>query len=166
MKKRARLGRKSFVAAAWVALCVPASLFAGTAADSVRAHGAFARAVAPGQTNSAAFMELTNEGRDDHALVAAESNACRAVELHTHLVEDGMMKMRPVDRIELRAGGVTRLEPGGLHVMLIGLERALSAGDEVGITLVFEDGSRKRVTAPVRGVRGGTHRSRHEGASD
>jgi copper(I)-binding protein len=140
------------LAGACAALCLSTSLFAGNAADEVRAEGAFARAVPPGQTNSAAFMILTNGGDGDHALTTAESNVSKVGELHTHRMEEGMMKMRRVEKIDLPAGETVKLEPGGLHVMLIGLEKQLEEGEDVEITLVFEDGSRSTLTAPVKTV--------------
>lgn len=140
------------LAGASAALCLSTSLYAGDAADAVQIEGAFARAVPPGQTNSAAFMNLTNRGDADHSLTTAESNASKVVELHTHLMEEGMMKMRRVEKIDLPAGETVRLQPGGLHVMLIGLERQLAEGENVDITLVFEDGSRSTLTAPVKKV--------------
>ena len=137
---------------AWAALFLSSSLYAGSAADSVSVEGAFARAVPPGQSNSAAFMSLTNQGDADHSLTAVESDASKVAELHTHLMEEGMMKMRRVEKIDLPAGKIVKLQPGGLHVMLIDLERPLSAGEDVEISLIFEDGSRSTLKAPVKTV--------------
>jgi copper(I)-binding protein len=137
---------------ACAALCLSASLYAGTAAEDVKAEGAYARAVPPGQPNSAAFMSLTNKGDTDHVLVGAESNVSKVAELHTHSMEGGMMKMRPVEKIDLPAGETVKLQPGSLHIMLIGLTRQLSPGEGVEITLVFEDGSRTSLQAPVKTV--------------
>jgi len=123
--------------------------FAG-AADLVTVNEPHARAVPPGQSVSAAFMELANTSAADHALVAAESPAAETVELHEHTMRDGMMAMREIPRIDLPAGQSVSLQPGGLHVMLIGLKQPLNAGDRVEITLVFEDGSRQTIEAPVR----------------
>lgn len=124
--------------------------FAGSAADSVTAADAYIRAVPPGQPNSAAFMVLKNGDSVDHALVEAASPAAKVVELHTHVHEDGMMKMRPVDKIEIKAGGETALQPGGLHIMLIDLTQPLTPGERVPVTLTFEDGTSKNVEAEVR----------------
>jgi len=137
---------------ACAALCLSANLYAGSAADAIQTDGAFARAVPPGQSNSAAFMTLTNQSDADHALVSAESNAAKAAELHSHTMEEGMMKMRRVEKIDLPAGKTARLEPGGFHLMLIGLERQLSPGEHIDVTLIFEDGSRNTFTAPVKKV--------------
>ena len=138
--------------AASATLCLSSSLFAGSAADNLQAQDAYARAVPPGVSNSAAFLSLTNSSETDHALVAAESDASKVVELHTHLMEDGMMKMRRVEKIDLPAGETVRLQPGGLHLMLIGLTRQLSPGEDVQIKLVFEDGSRTSMKTPVKTV--------------
>ena len=126
------------------------SVHAETAAASVTVSEAYARAVPPGQPNSASFMLLKNASNMDHALVGAQSDAAETVELHTHSMKDGMMQMRRVARIEIPAGGETRLQPGGLHVMLIGLKGDLQPGEDVALRLQFEDGSTLEVAAPVR----------------
>lgn len=126
--------------------------FAGSAADEVTVSDAYARAVPPGQSNSASFMVLTNGSATGHALVAAESSVSKVAELHTHTMSEGMMKMRQVEKIDIPANGLTQLEPGGLHVMLIGLTQDLKPGDEVSLTLTFEDGSKRALVAPVRNL--------------
>ena len=128
------------------------SAWAGNAAEDVQIEAPYVRAVPPGTPNSGAFMVFKNTDSVAHAVVAARSSASRVVELHTHRMEGGMMKMRPVKQIEIPAGGETVLKPGGLHVMFIGLKGDLKVGDEVGFTLVFEDGSQTTVTAPVKSV--------------
>jgi copper(I)-binding protein len=61
-----------------------------------------------------------------------------------------MMTMRKVDRIAVPAHGTTSLEPGGYHIMLVGLKRTLAAGDEVQVTLTFASGRTLEVKATVR----------------
>jgi len=70
-------------------------------------------------------------------------------ELHTHLHEGGVMKMRPVASIDVKAKGEALLQPGGLHVMLIDLKAPMKEGDIVPITLTLDDGSTKQVEAKV-----------------
>ncbi len=123
---------------------------AETAADAVSVTDPYVRAVPPGQPNSAAFMQLTNQSDADHTLVAAESTVAQAVELHTHVMEEGMMKMRRIEKIDLPAGQEVALQPGGLHIMLIGLNQELQPDAQVALTLVFEDGSKSEIQAPVR----------------
>lgn len=126
------------------------SAMAEGVADSVEVKDPYVRAVPPGQQNSASFMQLTNNSGEAHAVVAAESDVAETVELHTHVMDDGMMKMRQIEKVDLPAGEAVSLEPGGLHVMLIGLKQDLVPDTNVAITLVFDDGSKREITAPVR----------------
>ncbi len=129
-----------------------APAWAETAAEAVTVEAPYVRAVPPGQRNSAAFMRLNNGGDQAHALVSARSPVAEAVELHTHSMRDGMMSMRPVERVDLPARDLVSLQPGGLHVMLIGLQERLELGQEVPLTLVFEDGSERQLGAPVQKI--------------
>jgi len=123
---------------------------ASSAADDVHVINPYVRAVPPGQPNSAAFMQLQNKSASQHAIVRAQSPIAQRVELHTHLMEDGMMKMRQIKQIDVPAKGKTSLKPGGLHVMFLGLKSALTPGQSVPITLIYEDGSKTTIHAPVR----------------
>lgn len=118
----------------------------------VQVKDPYARAVPPGQPNSAAFLTLSNTSAEPKALVAAASPVAATVELHSHIHEDGMMRMRRVERIDIPAGGSVSLEPGGLHLMLIGLKGNLTPGDQVDLTLSFDDGSQSRVLIPVHKI--------------
>jgi copper(I)-binding protein len=95
-------------------------------------------------------MTVTNAGASDRALVGGSSPAAKVVELHTHTMEGGMMRMRQVEKIDLPAGKDVSLKPGGLHVMLIGLKQNLTPGENVPLTLKFADGSELTLDAPVR----------------
>ena len=123
------------------------------AADSnLRIHAPYVRLAPPGAAATGAFMRIENAGATDRQLIKAESPAAKTVELHTHLNEGGMMKMRAVPFIAIKAGGQTELEPGSYHVMLIGLTQPLKDGDQVAITLTFDDGSQQRISAPARPI--------------
>ena len=82
------------LSAALLLLTAFGSAVAGNAAEEVVVSDAYARAVPPGQPNSASFMTLTSKSDKDHALVEASSPAAEVVELHTHTMKDGMMQMR------------------------------------------------------------------------
>jgi copper(I)-binding protein len=99
--------------------------------------------------NGAAFMTVANTGTSDDRLVAAKGNVARRVELHTHLMEGNVMKMRQVDAIPVPAGRSVTLKPGGLHVMMIGLEKKLVEGESFPLTLVFEKAGEITVTVPI-----------------
>jgi len=123
---------------------------AGPAAVTV--SDPYARAVPPGQPNSGVFMTLRNASDQPRALVAAKSPAAKTVELHTHTNDGGVMRMRKIERIEIPAGASVQLKPGGLHVMLIGLNGDLTPGGTVALDLSFDDGSQAQVQAPVRTI--------------
>ena len=138
--------------AATLSAVFAAPVFAGSAADGVTAVDPYVRLVPPGQPTTAAFFVLKNTDDKDHKVVKTESPAAKVAEMHNHVSEGGMMKMRPVKDIEIKAKGEAVLQPGGLHVMLIELKQALKEGDNVAIKLTFEDNSSKEITAPVRKI--------------
>jgi copper(I)-binding protein len=98
---------------------------------------------------SAAYLVIRNVGPRPDALVAVESEVADTAELHDVSMADGVMRMRAVNSVAVPAGGGVALEPGGLHVMLVGLRRALAEGDSVPLTLRFRSGRILRLTAPV-----------------
>jgi len=117
---------------------------AGPALAGVEVIDPYVRAVPPGAPATAAFMGLKADA-DGVALIEADSDAAKSVELHTHVHDNGVMRMRPVEKIELKKGEVVTLQPGGLHVMLIGLTRPVKPGDSVAIELKFSDGSSQKI---------------------
>lgn len=138
------------VATATILLSLVTSTWADGIADHITVELAVARAVAPGAPVGGAYMQVTNGDDTSHALVAARSDIAEHVELHNHVMEDGMMKMRRMDSVPLPAGETVTFEPGGLHVMLIGLTAPLEAGGTFEIELQFEDDSRRSVTFDIR----------------
>lgn len=124
------------------------------AAGSVTVMHPYARAVATGHPNSAAFMVLKNTSDHDLALIKAYSNVSKVAELHTHKKEGGMMRMRQVEKIVIKAGSKTVLQPGGLHVMLIGLNQELKAGNNVDLELEFDNGEKVKLAVPIKMVAG------------
>jgi copper(I)-binding protein len=125
-------------------------VFAGTAADEVNIIDPWAREVPPVMSTSAGFLTLKNAGSVEHKLVSASSDGAGIAELHTHINNNGVMQMRQVENIPVAADGTTELKPGGLHIMLMMLKEPLVAGEQLNITLTFEDGSSKQVQAEVR----------------
>jgi len=83
-------------------------------------------------------------------LVGAASPAAGSTEIHEMKMDGGIMKMRAIPRLELPAGKPVQLGPGGYHVMLIGLKQPLQESERVALTLRFDDGSTKKLEAPVR----------------
>jgi periplasmic copper chaperone A len=109
----------------------------------------------PGHTmdagsTSAVYMTLVNSGGSADALLGARTDAARAVELHATELENNVARMRPVQQIDIPAGGSAELKPGGFHMMLVGITRELKPGETVALTLLFQSGRTIAVAAPVR----------------
>ncbi|PWC86167.1 hypothetical protein TSH100_13585 [Azospirillum sp. TSH100] len=98
----------------------------------------WARATAPSAPNGGAYLSLTNTGTTEDHLVAASTPAAGKAELHTHLNENGVMKMREVPPIAIAPGETVTFAPGGLHIMLLGLKQPLEKGARIPMTLRFE----------------------------
>jgi copper(I)-binding protein len=141
------------IAALMFGVLCSAAVFAGTAADAITVSDPYIPAMPPGQPNSLAYMGLSNGSAQDVELVAAEGTAAKVFELHTHVMNDGMLQMKKIDKIDLPAGKTVMLETGGLHVMLIGLNQDLVPDTKVSLTLVFKDGSKKQLDVPVRKIK-------------
>lgn len=124
------------------------------AAASVTLSDGWAKAAETGMT--AVFGSLENTGSDDLVVVAVETDAAESAELH-EMVDDGSgtMTMREKDGgFPITAGDHLHLEPGGNHIMLLGLTAPLLAGDEVALEISFDDGSALEVTVPVKDFEG------------
>ena len=125
------------------------TVFAAAARAEVTAHAPWVRGTVAGQSVTGAFMELTSS--TDTTLVGVESPVAKSVELHTmEMSADGMMKMRPLERLLLPAGKTVTFAPGGYHIMLTDLHQPLKAGAKVPITLIFEDAQKKKQTLQVQ----------------
>lgn len=146
---------------AYIAACCVVLLIAGLAYSNAFAHefklGAltighpWARASAGPVRNGAAYLTVHNAG-DADSLVAISGDVAERAELHTHLMEGDVMKMRRVDAVEVPAGGTAALEPGSFHVMLIGLAQPLKEGESFPLTLTFRDAGEVTVEVKVEAV--------------
>ena len=135
---------------------LPAVLALGTMAASaeVTISEPWIRGMVTGQSATGAFMAISSN--EATALVGASSPVASKVEIHQMSMDQGVMKMRPLDRLQVPANGTVRLEPGGYHVMLIGVAKPLAKGDKVPLTLQFQgkDGKKtsKEIMVEVRDI--------------
>lgn len=135
--------------------------FGAGLASAAEVAAPWVRPTAPGAKVGGAFMTL-HGGKEADRLLAGSSPAAGVVELHTHLMEGGVAKMRQIPAIDVPAGGTVELKPGGLHIMLINLKAPLKAGDSIPLTLRFEKAGQIEIKVPVSAQAPGAM-SGHEG---
>lgn len=134
----ARVIGYAILAIAMLLIIVGAAVAHEYSAKGVTVAHPWARATPGGATVGAAFLEMkAARGRGDR-LVSARSPAAGAVEIHSHVMEGGVARMRRVEAIPVPGGKSVVLKPSGYHLMLTDLKAPLKEGDLVKITLVFE----------------------------
>jgi periplasmic copper chaperone A len=116
-------------------------------AQTIAVSSAWARATVPGQHGTGAFMTLM--AADGARLTGAASAVAGVVEIHEMKIEGNVMKMRAISAIDLPPGRSVQLAPGGYHVMLMDLKRALKPGDKILVELQFETRDKRLLTQPV-----------------
>ena len=151
--------------------CVVASLLAATAGASAREHGAkrdmsgpyamsagiqienaWARATPGMSKNGGAYFTAKNTGKEMDRIVGVSADVSVKTELHTHLNDNGVMRMRQVEGVDVPAGGEVMFKPGSYHIMFIGLHKPLKEGDRFPVTLMFEKAGKKTVEINVMGI--------------
>lgn len=125
---------------------------AASASAELLVDNAWVRGLPPGQTTTAVFMTLRNTGTAPLTLTGASTPVAESALLHGSMNHGGMLHMMALETLEIPAGGELKLESGGSHLMLTGLQQALVAGSEVEVTLQFADGQTRLLTLPVRSV--------------
>ena len=96
------------------------------------------RATVPGAKVAGGYMLLRNAGARADRLLSASSPAAVKVELHVHINDNGVMKMREVRGYDVPARGSFELKPGGAHLMFIDIKRPFKEGEKLPVKLKFE----------------------------
>ena len=122
------------------------------AADDVRVTEPWARATAKTARTGVVYLQLENAGDAGDKLVAASTPAAGRVELHTHMQDGDVMRMRAVEAVEVGPRSKVRLQPGSLHLMLIDLKAPLTEGSHFPLTLRFEKAGDVTVEVAVQGA--------------
>ena len=111
----------------------------------------WARPTPPVAANGAAYISIHNMGSKQDRLVSARSKIANMVQIHDHIMEDGLMKMQHlVTGVAIAEGEMVEFAPGGKHLMLMGLNEPLVAGDSFEVILNFEIAGEKAVTVEIR----------------
>jgi copper(I)-binding protein len=130
-------------------LAITLAALAARADDAPVVSDAWSRATAPGVEVGAGYMVIKGGRRDDR-LVGATSERADMVHLHDVVEEDGVAKMRSTEEVEIPAGQRVELAPKGRHLMLMGLDAPLVAGQTFTLVLRFADSAEQTVTVTVR----------------
>lgn len=133
--------KNHFFAAALAALSLAAQA-------EVTVRDAWVRGTTPAQRVTGAFMEVTSS--EDAALVAVASPVAGLAEIHAMKMENGVMKMRPLPRLDLPAGKPVKLAPRSSHIMLMDLQRQLKPGDALTLMLKVEGKNGRTQTVEAR----------------
>jgi len=131
------------------ALALAIAAVAAHAGDAPVVTGAWSRATPPGVSVGAAYLVITGGDKDDR-LTGASSERAEMVELHEVVEEEGVAKMRSTEEVQVAAGKRVELAPKGKHLMLMGLDAPLVAGQTYELVLKFAESGEQKVTVTVR----------------
>ncbi len=134
------------------------TLSAPAGADEVKAGDlvisqAWSRATPGGAKVAGGFLTIENKGTAPDRLVSVSSEIAGKADVHEMAMDNGVMKMRPLDKgLVIDPGKMVKLAPGGYHLMLQDLKGPLKQGDKVPVTLQFEKAGKVTVSLDVQGV--------------
>lgn len=143
----------------WLALLAAALIQPALAAEkhhhhktgAIHAEDAWARATVQGMKMGGVFLEIDNEGKTDDVLIGGETPVAEKVEIHHHINDNGVMRMRELEGgLPLLKGTEVELKPGSYHIMLMGLKEPLVAGKKFPLTLKFKKAPKQTVTVEVK----------------
>lgn len=120
------------------------------AGAALSAHDAWAAPTPAGVDVAAGYLTITNPTTAPDHLLSATSPRAERVEVHEMSMDGAVMRMRPLERLEIPAGGTVRLGPGGNHLMFFGVSEPFAQGQNIPVRLVFEHAGTIEVTLPVR----------------
>jgi len=112
---------------------------------------AWARETVPGQQVASVYLMIRSAV--PARLIGVTTRGAKTAEIHSMKAEGGVMKMRRLDGLELPAGQVVKLEPGGNHIMLLDIRRQLKVGEHVRLSLVIEAAGKKQSVPVIAEVR-------------
>jgi len=147
------------IAIGFVFVALIASVFATAArAEDVKAGDlvisqAWTRATPGGAKIGGGFLTIENKGSAPDKLIGASADGAGKIEVHEMTMNDGVMKMRPVEGgLTIDPGKTVKLAPGGYHLMIMDLKAPLKQGDKLPLTLQFEKAGKVAVTLDVQGI--------------
>jgi copper(I)-binding protein len=134
-------------------LLLIAAVVGATAQTSlIQVDHAWARATPGGAKTAAVYLTLHNSGAVDDRLISVSTSMAEKAELHTTANDNGVMRMRSVAALNVKAGVPIELKPGGYHIMLLDLKGPLVAGQSFPLSLTFDKAGKVEVMAVVEKV--------------
>ncbi|GJM15756.1 MAG: hypothetical protein DHS20C13_10830 [Thermodesulfobacteriota bacterium] len=133
-----------------------------SAEGDIAINDAWVREVPPGSSVSAIYMTIQSNGDEDDKLVSMSSKAAESAELHTSKVDsNGVATMEMIEVLDIPSNNSIDFQPGGMHIMLIGLKESLVGKDSVNLKLVFEKAGEVMIEVPVKKGQEGGHKHHH-----
>jgi copper(I)-binding protein len=140
--------RNDLTLTAVLTLLFAAPLWSGAA--DLEVTQAWARPTPPAAQVGAVYLSITNRGEKADQLLSLSTEVAGSVEIHDTQTVNGVMQMRPVASVICPARATVKVQPGGLHVMLLGLKQPLIEGNRFELTLRFRDAGALLVQVPVQ----------------
>ena len=132
-------------------------LFSLSAFAKLSAVDPHIRLMPPGADATAGFVVFSNDSDKPVEIVSAKADFAKTVELHTHKVEDGVMRMRQVEKMMVPAKGKLVLKPHSDHLMFFGVKKDLKDQEKHSIELKLSNGETQKVDFVVRDLNKGHH---------
>ena len=124
--------------------------------STITIKNAHVRQNIPPQTIAAAYMAIHNRGPQTE-LISASTPAADITEIHVMTTNGSIMRMKKINRLPIPANGSATLQPGGNHLMLIGLTHNLTPGDSLALTLIFASGETHKIQALITSINNPNH---------
>mgnify|MGYP001811898585 CR=1 FL=1 len=131
-----------------LALGIAPSLQADT--SKIRFSQGWIRHLPPVVPMRAGYLQIKNNSKQAHEIIAFQSEAFERVEMHETMMMDGAMSMKELDSLPLPANGTEELKPGGKHLMLIRPKQTLEIGQDVDVIVTFQDGTSQSIQLEVK----------------
>ena len=146
-------GAAALSAALYGDLASPAAAAGDYDVGSIHISQPWSRATPKGAASGAGYMTLTNKGTAPDRVSCVSDDASAQCQIHTMTMENGVMKMRPVEGgLEIKPGESVTLKPGGNHMMFLSLKHSLEQGGKVKATLKFDHAGTIDVEYPVLAI--------------
>jgi periplasmic copper chaperone A len=144
---------RSVLAAAVLAIAVAGAHAQGVSAGDLKISAAWSRATPKGAGVGSGYMKIMNTGHESDRLVGGSSEVAGRFEVHEMSMNNGVMKMRSLPNgLEIKPGQTVTLDPGGYHIMLVGLKKPLVQGEHFKATLEFAKVGKVDVDFTVQGI--------------